>query len=128
MHSIRSGLKALEAVSCCAFVSRSLPSVLLLSVIMFSSSAEMGSRARCLNASNVPRSATQKATCHVFCHTRTRALQHKYAPPSSKKAQVKLIVMKHASASETDQSHASRLVLPASGAALPAEQDEGTRG
>lgn len=55
VHNIKSGLKALEAVSCYALLSCSLPLVLLLSVIMFWSRAEMDSRVRCLNDGNVPR-------------------------------------------------------------------------
>lgn len=71
MHNIKSGLKALEAVSY-AFVSQSLPLVLLLSVIMFRVWAEMNSRMRCLSAGNIPRTVT----CNTKCHICSRAQEH----------------------------------------------------
>ncbi len=64
VHNIKSGLKALEAVSCYAFVSRSLPLVLLLSVIMFLSMAELDSRVRCLSAG-----MTWNGKCHICSRT-----------------------------------------------------------
>lgn len=64
VHNIKSGLKALEAVSCYVFVSRSLPLVLLLSVIMFLSMAEMDNRVTCLNAG-----MTWNGKCHICSRT-----------------------------------------------------------
>lgn len=71
MHNIKSGLKALEAVSCYVFVSRSLPLVLLPSVIMFWSRPEMDSRVRCLNAGNVP-TRTWNGKFYICSHTQKR--------------------------------------------------------
>lgn len=71
MHNIKSGLKALEAVSC--HVSRSLLLVLLLSVIMLSSRAEMDSRVTRLNAGDAD---MERQMSHLQPHTETRAYAH----------------------------------------------------
>lgn len=73
VYSIKSGLKALEAVSCNAFVSCAVPLVLLLSVITLWSRAELGSRVRCLNAGDAD---TERRTSHLQPHTETRAYVH----------------------------------------------------